>query len=527
MTITSLTTAPRLQTVANATAVAASAVIAVTPYAPRGPIISGTSISTVTVGLGSQSFVMQQFGLGFVAGVRVRATVQNQSTPWMEGVVTGYDGTNLIVNVTLLSGSGTYSAWNINVAGEQGSAGQMGPQGPQGQAGIPGGPPGPQGPSGKDGVNGLQGPVGPIGSQGLPGPVGPAYPATSQTPNAVGLGSKTFTTQAGLAYMAGTRTRAASAATPTDWMEGIVTSYSGTSLVLNVDTIGTVGSHSDWTFSIAGTPGGPAGPQGLPGPSGAAGGQGPPGPQGPQGVPGVKGDTGSQGVSGNQGVPGPAGPQGEVGPPGPMGTPFRTGDTKLSFQLNPEPGWVIANDGSIGDAASNASNRANADTQALFELLYYIGGLSGYPEAYIPLQTSAGAATTRAAQGTATTAFNNHVRLVLPRTMGRALGVAGTGGGLSGRWPGGWDGAETFTQTPDQMPSHAHSVYDPSHAHTQWAPVYDLAVNAGNQQVVPSHIAQNQTTTAANASIGIYANGGSAAMNIMPPRVYLSLMIKL
>ena len=47
-----------------------------------------------------------------------------------------------------------------------------------------------------------------------------------------------FTTQSGLAYTVGARARAASNAAPTNYMEGLVTSYSGTMLVINVDTTG-------------------------------------------------------------------------------------------------------------------------------------------------------------------------------------------------------------------------------------------------------------------------------------------------
>jgi hypothetical protein len=51
----------------------------------------------------------------------------------------------------------------------------------------------------------------------------------------IGTGSHTFTTQAGLAYTVGARARVSSNGSPTNWMEGIVTAYSGTSLTINVD----------------------------------------------------------------------------------------------------------------------------------------------------------------------------------------------------------------------------------------------------------------------------------------------------
>jgi len=100
---------------------------------------------------------------------------------------------------------------------------------------------------------------GPRGEIGLTGDVGAGYGGTSTTSLAIGTGSKTFATQAGLAYVVGSRIRAASVAAPAvDYMEGVVTSYSGTSLAVAVDLISGSGTVADWTLSIAGARG-PAG----------------------------------------------------------------------------------------------------------------------------------------------------------------------------------------------------------------------------------------------------------------------------
>src|SRR5258708_39434098 len=47
-----------------------------------------------------------------------------------------------------------------------------------------------------------------------------------------------------------------------------------------------------------------------------------------------------------------------------------TGDAKLTFKTAADTGWILCDDGSIGDVASNATTRANADTSALFVLLW-------------------------------------------------------------------------------------------------------------------------------------------------------------
>ena len=139
----------------------------------------------------------------------------------------------------------------------------VGPTGPTGPTGATG-PIGPTGATGATGPQGLQGPVGPQGNIGPTGPAGPGYTATSTSSVAIGLGSVTVTTQAGLAYQLGARTRIVSASAPTNWMEGQVTAYSGANLTVNVDLVNGTGTFGNWNISIAGV-------KGDTGPPGAAG----------------------------------------------------------------------------------------------------------------------------------------------------------------------------------------------------------------------------------------------------------------
>ena len=91
--------------------------------------------------------------------------------------------------------------------------------------------------------------VGPVGPQGIQGA---SYSATSTSSLSIAIASRTFVTQAGLAYNTASRVRAVSAADNANWMEGNVTSYSGTSLVVDVDIIGGSGTHADWVISLIG-----------------------------------------------------------------------------------------------------------------------------------------------------------------------------------------------------------------------------------------------------------------------------------
>jgi len=81
------------------------------------------------------------------------------------------------------------------------------------------------------------------------------YNLTSTTSTLIGTGSKTFTVSTpstSSAFTVGTRVRVAYTTTPSNWMEGIITAFSSTSLTVNVDAVGGSGTYAAWTFSVAG-----------------------------------------------------------------------------------------------------------------------------------------------------------------------------------------------------------------------------------------------------------------------------------
>ena len=129
-----------------------SAIAVSAPYAPRGPIIAGTSnTSNTLLSTGLVSFEMNEPSLDFNAGIRLRVSVNGGSNQWMEGVVQSWVGNLLTFAVDIKSGVGTFQDWLINVAGQPGADGAQGPTGP---AGAPGGPSGASGPTGPQGSRG-------------------------------------------------------------------------------------------------------------------------------------------------------------------------------------------------------------------------------------------------------------------------------------------------------------------------------------------------------------------------------------
>lgn len=119
-------------------------------------VVIGTSVSAVTVGLGSKSFTTQS-GISWAAGQRLRA-FNTAGDRIMVGLVSAYSGTSLTLAVDVFQGVGADSSWTITIAGETGQQGGTGITGSTGQKGDTGSTgaastiPGPQGAKGDVGA---------------------------------------------------------------------------------------------------------------------------------------------------------------------------------------------------------------------------------------------------------------------------------------------------------------------------------------------------------------------------------------
>lgn len=81
-----------------------------------------------------------------------------------------------------------------------------------------------------------------------------------------------------------------------------------------------------------------------------------------------------------------------------------TGARMGFLRTTPPTGWIKGNGGTIGNAASGATNRANADTLDLFTLFW-----GQFSNTILPIQDSAGVATTRGASAAADFAANKRL----------------------------------------------------------------------------------------------------------------------
>lgn len=76
------------------------------------------------------------------------------------------------------------------------------------------------------------------------------YRGLSSSSVAIGGGTKSFQVQAGLAYVAGNLVRITNTANVNQWMQGSITSYSGTTLTIFASTAQGSGTISSWNVTI-------------------------------------------------------------------------------------------------------------------------------------------------------------------------------------------------------------------------------------------------------------------------------------
>ena len=160
--------------------------------------------------------------------------------------------------------------------GDIGATGAQGPQGIQGATGLTGA-------QGDIGATGATGPSGSAGSQGSTGATGIGYALVSGSSNSIGTGSKTFTVDKDYSvqmYRVGNYVIAANSGS--NYMFGQITSFSGTTLTMNVTNAVGSGTYTAWSFSLNAAPGF-TGATGATGPAGSNGGVGSTGATGPAG----------------------------------------------------------------------------------------------------------------------------------------------------------------------------------------------------------------------------------------------------
>jgi microcystin-dependent protein len=191
---------------------------------------------------------------------------------------------------------------------------------------------------------------------------------------------------------------------------------------------------------------------------------------------------------------------------------FTTGDVKATLKTTADPGWVMLNDGSIGSAGSGATTRANADTQALYVLIW-----NNVSNSYAPVVGGRGAS--------AATDFAANKAMTLPLALGRALASAGAGAGLTAYALGQTTGENTHTMSLGELVAHSHSD---SHSHTITGPS-GSPTGGGSGSIALLNFGTGATaygsTNVASGFLG--TTGSTTPFNQMQPTTFVNFMVRL
>ena len=114
-------------TAAAATSAAAALVSenAAAASAATATAMTGTSTTSLAIGTGSKTLTTQS-GKTFTVGRYIQIGVTGSGANFMNGQITSYSGTTLVVNVSSIGGSGTHNTWTLDLSGVKGATGNTG-----------------------------------------------------------------------------------------------------------------------------------------------------------------------------------------------------------------------------------------------------------------------------------------------------------------------------------------------------------------------------------------------------------------
>lgn len=233
-------------------------------------------------------------------------------------------------------------------------------------------------------------------------------------------------------------------------------------------------------------------------------------------------------VADNIQVIGPSGGGGGGGGTVDPTTIFTTGDFKIAYGTSILSGFVRANGRTIGSATSGATERANADCQALF---IYLWGADAN------LTVSGGRGASAAAD------FAANKTITLPDLRGRVVaGLDDMGNSAAGRLTatyfgtsaivlGASGGFESHTLTTAQLAAHSHGITDPGHTHVETA----SAPGGGSSFITftfnsASGVLSNMSHSTASAQTGITVTNSAGSGNphpIVQPTMLMTIYQKL
>ena len=247
-------------------------------------------------------------------------------------------------------------------------------------------------------------------------------------------------------------------------------------------------------------------------------------------------------VNANTAEPGTDGTKWQQFPPPAQ---FNSADIMASYDITLPSGWLWLDGKTIGDATSGGTARANADTSALFTVLW-----NSVPNSALPLQDSSGNPVARGVS--AAVDFAAHRRMPLPDWRGRVgAGKDDLGGtaanrltnavsGIAGTTLGANGGAQSVTLDTTMIPAHSHTgntSTDGNHFH-EMGSVHTSGSGTGGSGFVAlksGNDAPNGTVDAGatdsagshNHTLTINNTGGGLAHPNVQPTITVMYRIKL
>lgn len=203
---------------------------------------------------------------------------------------------------------------------------------------------------------------------------------------------------------------------------------------------------------------------------------------------------------------------------------LQTGDPLWVPKIGTRAGFVRANARTIGSATSGASERANADAEALYLYLW-----ATYADTICPVTGG------RGGSSAADFAANKPIGLLDLRGRG-PFGVDDMGNSAASRLnasvvttgsvtdAASVGGVDRHTLVTAEMPSHNHALTDPGHFHT-FSSIAQLSGPGGGRDVQGSGL--TNSTSTATTGISLAATGGGGAHNNMSPFMLGTWYLKL
>jgi len=207
------------------------------------------------------------------------------------------------------------------------------------------------------------------------------------------------------------------------------------------------------------------------------------------------------------------------------------GHPEPSFATS-QSGYVLANSSTIGNGSSNATGRANADTQFLFAFLWV-----NCPATVCPIYTSTGSASTRGATAAADFAANKAV--ATPLMQGAGLigidsggttflnGVPVTAGAGTSRFSILGENLHALTSAENGPHTHVNSLTDPGHHHGGIPTNSGVQANAPPGGVIYNGSGGNTTDATTGVTINNASSGSGTGHNTVERSFTVIWMLKL